>query len=410
MLLESIKMAFSSLKSNKVRSILTMIGITVGVAAVITIVSLGGGVQELILGEFEQLGASSSTISLNINKANDSDRINQEDIDALDKQIENLKYISRPVYTIGNYQTEHEDHLIFFMGVDSDFLQMYSPELVAGRFFTPVEYDDGLPSIIIDPMMANRFFGSAEQAIGQEIEIQVDHQILKGKIVGVINYPGGDLMNTMLANSEMMSDEIPLFFYTTAKTIQYYFPNNNSSMGIMLMAESPNLIDQVNAQAIKLLELRHDNEGLGIYKSQNTGDMLQQIENIMNVVTIVISVIAAISLVVGGIGVMNIMLVSVTERYREIGIRKAIGATMNDILIQFLTEAIFLTMFGGFCGLLLGVVLSRITSAVLNFRVVLSLRWVAIAIVFSALTGLIFGIVPARKAAQLNPIDALRYE
>lgn len=410
MIFESIKMAFFSLKNNKVRSILTMIGITVGVAAVIIIVSLGDGVQELILGEFEQLGASSSTISINFSKASDTDRINQDDVEALGKQIKNLKYISRPVYTIGNYQTESEDNLIFFMGVDSDFLKMYSPELVAGRFFTPVEYEDGLPSIIIDPMTANRFFGSAEQAIGQEVTTRVEHQILKGKIVGVINYPGGDLMNTMLTSGGMMTDEIPLFFYTTAKTIQHYFPNNNSSMGIILMAEGPNLIDQVNAQAIQILELRHDNAGLGIYSSQNMGDMLKQIENIMNIVTIVISVIAAISLVVGGIGVMNIMLVSVTERYREIGIRKAIGATMNDILIQFLTEATFLTMFGGFCGLLLGVILSRIASAILNFRVVLSLRWIVIAILFSTLTGLIFGIAPARKAARLNSIDALRYE
>ncbi|NLJ70523.1 MAG: FtsX-like permease family protein [Clostridiaceae bacterium] len=410
MIFESIKMAFFSLKSNKIRSILTMIGITVGVAAVITIVSMGSGVQELILGEFEQLGASSSTISLNFNKATDSDRINQEDISALRLQIQNLKYISRPVYAIGNYEAKHEDHLIFLMGVDSDFLKMYSPELVAGRFFTPVEYEDGLPSIIIDPIVANRFFGSAERAIGQEVETQVDHQILKGKIVGVINYPGGDLMNSMMTSGGMMTDEIPLFFYTTAKTIQHYFPNNNSAMGIMLMAKSPNFIDQVNTQAIKLIEFRHDNAGLGIYNSRNMADMLQQIEKIMNIVTIVISVIAAISLVVGGIGVMNIMLVSVTERYREIGIRKAIGATMNDILIQFLTEAIFLTTFGGFCGLVAGVLLSRMVSAILNFRVVLSLRWIAIAIIFSTLTGLIFGIAPARKAAKLSPIDALRYE
>jgi len=364
----------------------------------------------LILGEFEELGASSSTISLNFSKASDSDRINQDDVEALGKQIKNLKYISRPVYTFGNYQTEFEDHLIFFMGIDSSFMQMYTPELVAGRFFTPVEYEDGLPSIIIDPMTAKRFFVSTEHAIGQEVKIEVEHQILKGKIVGVINYPGGDLMNTMLTGSGTMTDEIPLFFYTTARTIQHYFPNNSRSMGIMLMAEGPNLIDQVNAQAIQLLELRHDNAGLGIYSSQNMGDMLEQIENIMNVVTIVISVIAAISLVVGGIGVMNIMLVSVTERYREIGIRKAIGAMMNDILIQFLTEATFLTLFGGFCGLLLGVILSRIASAILKFRVVLSIRWIAIAIIFSILIGLIFGIAPARKAARLNPIDALRYE
>ena len=109
------------------------------------------------------------------------------------------------------------------MGIDSSFMQMYTPELVAGRFFTPVEYEDGLPSIIIDPMTAKRFFVSTEHAIGQEVKIEVEHQILKGKIVGVINYPGGDLMNTMLTGSGTMTDEIPLFFYTTARTIQHYF-------------------------------------------------------------------------------------------------------------------------------------------------------------------------------------------
>lgn len=410
MIIESIKMAFSSLQTNKIRSILTMIGITVGVAAVITIVSLGQGAQELILGEFEQLGASGSTISVNYSKASDSDQINADDVDALAKQIKGIKHISRPVYSIGNYYTDFENHLAFIQGIDAGFLKMYSPELIAGRFFTPLEYEDGLPSIIIDLTTANAFFGSAEGSIGNDLEIQVDQQILKGRIIGVIVYPGGDLFANMMSSNEFVSDELPLFFYTTSKTVQHYFPNNNNSMGVLLMAENPNLVDQVTMQSINLLEMRHDNSGLDIYRSQNMGEMLDQIENIMNVVTIVISVIAAISLIVGGIGVMNIMLVSVRERYREIGIRKAVGATMTDIMVQFLTEAIFMTLFGGILGLVIGIIMSMIAANILGFAVVLSIRWIAIAILFSTLTGLIFGIMPARTAATLSPIDALRYE
>lgn len=410
MIIESIKMAFSSLRTNLIRTVLTMIGITVGVAAVITIVSLGEGAQQLIIGEFEQLGASSSTISVNFTKASDSDRINADDVDAISKQIKGVKYVSQPIHSIGNYQANNKDHLAFLQGVDPSFLQMYSPELIAGRFFTVVEYEDGLPSLIIDKMTAIRTFGSAEQAIGQNVEYQVEHQILKGRIIGVIINPGGDFLSNMMLSNDMMGEEIPLFFYTTAETVRNYFPDNHRSMGIMLMADNPNLVDQITIQALKLLEMRHDNAGLDIYRSQNMGDMLEQIENIMNVVTIVISVIAAISLIVGGIGVMNIMLVSVRERYREIGIRKAVGATMNDIMIQFLTEATFLTLFGGICGLFLGIILSRIAANVFGFGAILSLRWIAIAIMFSTLTGLIFGIAPARKAAHLSPIDALRYE
>jgi putative ABC transport system permease protein len=180
------------------------------------------------------------------------------------------------------------------------------------------------------------------------------------------------------------------------------------------MANSAELADDAAAAAVRVLEMRHGNSDRSVYRTQNMASILDQINNVINILTIFISAVAAISLLVGGIGVMNIMLVSVTERTREIGIRKAIGATTTDIMMQFMTESVIMTLIGGVIGILSGLGLSYgIAFAIRNIASiipVLSIQAILIAVVFSSSVGLFFGIYPARKAAGLDPIDALRHE
>ena len=179
---------------------------------------------------------------------------------------------------------------------------------------------------------------------------------------------------------------------------------------ILAMAESPERIEATGEQIIRLLEARHGNKGENIYQITETAQLMEQADTVANIFTSFISVVAAIFLLVGGIGVMNIMLVSVTERTREIGLRKALGATMNDIMWQFLIESVILTFTGGVIGIISGTLLGRILGYYIGFAPVLEIKTILIAVLFSSAIGLFFGLYPARKAAKLSPIDALRHE
>jgi putative ABC transport system permease protein len=207
---------------------------------------------------------------------------------------------------------------------------------------------------------------------------------------------------------------IPFFVYTPLNTADRIMEGKNQLTAISIMAVSAERVDEAAETVVRMLEMRHSNEDRSVYRTQSMASILDQINNVINTMTIFISAVAAISLLVGGIGVMNIMLVSVTERTREIGIRKAIGATTADIMLQFMTESVILTLIGGMIGILSGTGLAwGIAYAVRNITVivpVLSVQAILIAVLFSSAVGLFFGIYPARKAAGLDPIDALRYE
>jgi putative ABC transport system permease protein len=209
---------------------------------------------------------------------------------------------------------------------------------------------------------------------------------------------------------------MPNFVYAPFPAVTRILAADHELSSVLVMATSPDGVDEAAAAVVRLLELRHGNEGRSVYRTQNLASILDQINTVVNVMTIFISAVAAISLLVGGIGVMNIMLVSVTERTREIGIRKAVGASTTDIMMQFMTESIILTMVGGILGILAGLGLAEgiawfvKTMNIASISPVLSLQSIVIAVIFSSAVGLFFGIYPARKAARMDPIDALRYE
>ena len=209
---------------------------------------------------------------------------------------------------------------------------------------------------------------------------------------------------------------MPFFTYLPISLLQRIEDSHQGFQSIFVMSETPERVDEAAQAVVRQLELRKANEERQVYRTQNLASILDQINTVINIMTLFISAVAAISLLVGGIGVMNIMLVSVTERTREIGIRKALGATTGDIMMQFMTESVILTMTGGILGILAGLGLaSGISFAAARLEIgqispVLSLNSILIAVSFSSAVGLFFGIYPARKAAALNPIDALRYE
>jgi len=417
MLLESIKMAIRSLVSNKMRALLTMLGIIVGISSVIAIVSLGEGGKNEILGQFEQIGASTVIIQVRNSQAQTNDYITPSDIEAIKSNIDSVKHITAPIQTVAFASTDMDRRRIFLSAIDSDYNAFNPIEIVYGRQFTEIEYQDAFPVAILDVPGAVALFGR-ENAVGEIMNIENDGRVLRTTIVGICESLGTQFAGFSGGDMGMGDDQggFPFFVYTPFNTGKSIISGAESISSINVMSVTPERVDEASSSVIRLLEMRRGNSERNVYSSRNLASILDQINNVINILTLFISAVAAISLIVGGIGVMNIMLVSVTERTREIGIRKAVGGTTGNILLQFMTESVILTLIGGIIGIIAGLGLAYGISFAIEYFGVgvitpeLSLNAIIIAVAFSSSVGLFFGIYPARKAAKLNPIDALRYE
>ncbi len=416
MFFESIKMAVSSLLSNKMRALLTMLGIIVGIASVIAIVSLGEGGKDEILGQFEQIGASSFIVQVRQNQAQIGDYITQSDIEAIKTSLDSVRLATSSSQTVGSAQTELGSSRVFLNAIDADYTFFQPIEIVYGRAFTDIEYTDNLPVIILDLLTAEILFGR-ENAVGEELLLENNSRQIRAKVIGIsesANSQFAGLAGNFSDDSEF--GRMPGFVYAPWRSIEMLVSEGDQLSSILVMASSPDRVDEAAEAVTRLLSMRRGNTERTVYRTQNLASVLDQINNVVNIMTIFISAVAAISLLVGGIGVMNIMLVSVTERTREIGIRKAIGASTTDIMLQFMTESVIMTMFGGILGILAGLGLASGIAwfvarlGVGNITPILSLESIIIAVLFSSAVGLFFGIYPARKAARMDPIDALRYE
>ncbi|MBP7402894.1 MAG: ABC transporter permease [Clostridia bacterium] len=414
MFLESVKMAFDSLRSNRMRAILTMLGIIVGIASVIAIVSLGEGGKTEVMSQFDKIGASTVTILVRESRARDADYITMRDAEYIRGNIDTVKWVTTPVQTICTAATDDTTGMASLAAIDGYFSQFGDIEIVHGRAFTDIEFEDGRTSVIIDRVGAVRLFG-AEDAVGETFSVRKSGRQINVTVVGVCESITSQMSEMMaMYADDADSFTIPFFLYIPFETAGRLIDDLDVLSSINIMAVAPELSAEAADSTIRALQTRHGNEDREVYRSRDMASILKQINSIINILTVFISSVAGISLLVGGIGVMNIMLVSVTERTREIGIRKAIGATTSDIMMQFITESVILTLTGGAIGILAGIGLSYgIAFAVRNLGEIhpsLSLQSVLIAVVFSSAVGLFFGIYPARKAANLNPIDALRYE
>lgn len=401
-ILENVRMAIESISANKMRSFLTMLGIIIGISSVITIMSLGRGGQNAITSEFSKLGASSSNIKVDAAKAQPTDYITLEDVRQIKNKLSIVKYVSPLVQIRGIASTENKSKTAIISGGSTDLAYISNAQITYGRYFNEREYEEGANVGIIDENSATTLFGYVN-VVGQSMKVGDGYISKEIKIIGVekgysLGFVGGSNSNTPAIVT------IPITFMGNIKSGIF---NINS---LTVVADKQEDIETAGRAAINIIEVRHNNGGQNIYTAEDTLKILDQINSVLGIFTAFIGAVAAISLLVGGIGVMNIMLVSVTERTREIGIRKAIGATTGTILVQFLIEAVIISLIGGLIGTTFGIVGSEIIGSFVGITPSVSLTAVLGAIIFSSAVGMFFGIYPARKAARLDPIDALRYE
>jgi putative ABC transport system permease protein len=389
---ESILVALDNLRVNKMRSFLTMIGIVFGVAAVVTVVSIGQAGQHSIMMELSNYEDGYFLIYPDYrNERSDNVYFRLRDIAEI-RKLPEVRYVSSSL-TYGMIARHKKEDLQFTVtGTTADSPKMKKIDVVAGRFFNAQEERGRQKVLVVEAKFANKAFGSPHRAVGRNIQLSG----VTFRIVGVYKEQES-LMGGM--GVERYSAFAPI------TTIQ----RGDFLTMLEILPASPERMDET-IDAVKSWLAQRKNTGKNAYATESARDAEQMIKSTFTILQTIIGSIAGISLLVGGIGVMNIMLVSVTERTREIGIRKAIGAAPGNIMLQFMIEAVILSFIGGTIGALFGLLAAWAFALISGWPFVISIWAIALAFGFSTAVGIFFGWYPARKAAKLQPIESLRYE
>jgi putative ABC transport system permease protein len=399
---ESLKQAFDSLKSNKLRSILTMLGIIMGVFSVITIVAIGNAAELYMNVQFEKIGANTISITYRTRNIGQSEMLTLEDMETVKKVSPEIKNIATYIQRSGTLRVGENTRDAVALGVSSQYRNFDVIELIDGRFVNDFDISARAKVIVVDEFFAQKYFNRTD-VVGESVSFKTSWGSNTSlKIVGV-KKGGDDLFSSMLTN-----DQIPAIVYMPISTLQNIFFNSKALDSIVVSVEDKDMAREVGNRIVKVLNAKHGKDDL--YMAQNTADIQETVNSILGVVSAVLLAIAAITLVVGGIGIINILLVSVTERIREIGIRKALGARKRDIILQFITESIIMTSFSGIIGIILGILAGMVIAKLIKIPPVVNIAVVILAFLGSIGLGLIFGVYPAKKAADLDPIESLRYE
>ena len=401
---ESVSIALNALVGNKMRSILTMLGIIIGVGAVIAMVSIGMGVRDQVSNSIAGLGSNLIMVSPGApsssgvrQAAGSGITLSLKDAQAIANEVDGVNKVAPSVSKQYQLVAGNQNWMTSVMGTTPDYLDVRNMVVQAGSFITDKDLETRERVAVIGPTVSSNLFGDSNP-IGQSIRINNT----PFRVVGVLESKGQS------AGGSDQDDTVVIPLTTAQERL----------MGITyiqlinIQAESTEIVSQVQEDVTSLLRSRHR---LGADKEddftvRNMVSIMETAEEATGSITLLLGFIAGISLLVGGIGIMNIMLVSVTERTREIGIRKALGARYHNILMQFLIEAVVIGVAGGLAGIALGIGAAYGISALAGWNTVISSASIIMAFGFSIGIGLFFGIYPARKAALLDPIDALRYE
>ena len=398
---EYIKIALMNIRSNKGRSVLTMLGIIIGITSVIMIMSIGDGVKGQVSDELNAMAGGLIGIYVNNEQSKEKIYFDEDDFDAIREKIDGVKGVT-PVYTLYGSVVGKKGEFTAYTSGGSESMEFYQTEpIVDGRYFTAADYYAGNRVCVITQQAAKKLFGTTD-VIGMSIEVTLSGTTQDLTIVG-IRQDSASAMFSMYGN--MINIEVPLNLLSMSFGL--YF---DGFTDFYVISELPSMNTQITQSVVRLMESRHNVRNQGVIMVQNMQDQISQINSVMGSISIFVVIVAAISLLVGGIGVMNIMLVSVTERTREIGIRKSLGAITGSILLQFLSESAIITLLGGLIGIVLGVAGAQAIGGAIGFSARISAVTVLGASAFSAAVGIFFGIYPARKAAKMSPIEALRHE
>ncbi len=408
-LLMVMRVSITSLVAHKMRSFLTMLGVVIGVGAVIALVAVGQGAQAQVVSQFQSLGSNLLTVSSQMNFGFSRQGLQQSQRKLNDKDVEAIRALATGVKLVAPEYGANSTTVSYagktaspsITGVTSDYVMVRNVKVKSGRFIAP-EDDANLAMVaVLGPTAVEDLFGSSSiNPVGETIRINRQNYT----VVGVLQAKGQSGPNNQ--------DNVIYLPLRTAQ-IKLGGAGTNTVRSINLQVRSAEEMDLAQAQVTAILRSLH---GLAAganndFMVQNQADILSTVEQTTGTFTTLLGSIAAISLLVGGIGIMNIMLVSVTERTREIGLRKAVGAKRGDILVQFLAEAIVLSVAGGVIGVAAGVGTARFIGPLIGYsRTLVTASSVILALGVSLGIGIFFGFYPANRASRLNPIDALRYE
>ena len=405
-LFEYIKMAVQNIRANKGRSFLTMLGIIIGIASVIAIVSIGEGTKNQMNSEIDGIGGGQIAVSVSNDAITESEFITAEDVQAV-REIDTVEGVNVSESYDGETVTGKGNFSIMLTAEGPDAKLLNNSEMKYGNYFGENEIEEGKNVWVISDADAKRLFGT-DDVVGMNLDITCYDSSKSFRIMGV---------TTQKENGTFVSytyDGMPVAVNIPYSSMEDLVGATDEFYSLMIQGDKT-LDSQIIAdQVVHVLEKRHQCAGEEYFQVQSFQDVMQSMNEMLGMVTAFISFVAGISLLVGGIGVMNIMLVSVTERTREIGIRKSLGAKTSSIMLQFLAEAAILTVIGGLIGIILGILaaygICSVISGSIGMTIIpgISPTVIFVATLFSCAVGVFFGIYPAKKAARLSPIEALR--